>query len=144
MPCMLDVTHCVHLLVRSPQVIPRAPIQDCRISSVVAGELYAGVLHSMAPRRERNHAAVLDFLGTVAVLALDEQVAQSYAGLCTGTQWPGVVLGTNEVWVVAHALALGLPLITCTPDRFANITGLATDNWIQTEASGRTPPPPRG
>ena len=135
MPCMLDVTHCVHLLVRSPQVIPRAPIQECRISSVVAGELYAGVLHSMDSRRERNHAAVLDFLGAVPVLALDEQVAQTYAGLCSGGEWAAGA-GTNEVWVAAHALALDLPLITCTPDRFAGLAGLVTDNWIQVQGSG--------
>ena len=136
MPCMLDVTHCVHLLVRSPQVIPRAPIQDCRISSVVAGELYAGVMHSMDSRHERNHAAVLDFLGAVSVLALDEQVAQTYADLCTGTEWSASTTGANERWVVAHALALDLPLITCTPDRFAGIAGLVTDNWIQAQGSG--------
>ena len=136
MPCMLDVTHCVHLLMRSPQVIPRAPIQDCRVSSVVAGELYAGVLHSMDSRRERNHAAVLDFLGAVPVLALDEQVAQTYAGLCSGGEWTAGAIGTSEVWVVAHALALGLPLIACAPERFANITGLTTDNWIQAQGSG--------
>lgn len=136
MPCMLDVTHCVHLLVRSPQVIPRAPIQECRISSMVAGELYAGVRHSMDSRRERNHAAVQDFLGAVSVLALDEQVAKTYAGLCTGTQGLASAIGANERWVVAHALALGLPLITCTPDRFAGIAGLATDNWIQAKENG--------
>ena len=133
---MLDVTHCVHLLVRSPQVIPRAPIQDCRISSVVAGELYAGVAHSMDSRRERNHAAVQDFLGTVAVLALDEQVAKTYADLCAGTEGSASAIGANERWVIAHALALGLPLITCTPDRFAGIAGLATDNWIQAKENG--------
>ncbi len=136
MPCMLDVTHCVHLLVRSPQVIPRAPIQECRISSVVAGELYVGVQHSMESRRERNHAAVQDFLGAVSVLALDEQVAKTYADLCAGPQAPVRAIGANERWVLAHALALGLPLITCTPDRFAGIPGLATDNWIQAQASG--------
>lgn len=136
MPCMLDVTHCVHLLVRSPQVVPRAPIRDCRVSSVVAGELHAGVLHSAHARRERNHAAVQDFLGAVAVLALDEQVAETYAGLCAGGGWTAGTIATNEVWVVAHALALGLPLVTCSPARFANITGLATENWIQAPGTG--------
>lgn len=136
MPCMLDVTHCVHLLVRSPQVIPGAPIQECRISSVVAGELYAGVRHSLDSRRERNHAAVQDFLGAVPVLALDEQVAQTYADLCIGSEWMPGEIGVNELWVVAHALALGLPLITCSPDRFASIAGLATDNWIQAKENG--------
>ncbi len=136
MPCMLDVTHCVHLLVRSPQVVPRAPIQDCRISSVVAGELYAGVAHSMDSRRERNQAAVQDFLGAVSVLALDEQVATTYADLCAGTECSASAIGVNERWVVAHALALGLPLVTCTPERFANIAGLATDNWIQAQGAG--------
>ena len=131
MPCLLDVEHCVHLLMRSPQVMPRAPIQECRVSTVTAGELYAGVHGSVETRRARNHAAVLDFLGAVAVLALDEQVARVYAGLCVGTEWAVRDTGAHELWVVAHALALDVPLITSTPHRFARIPGLATENWMQ-------------
>ena len=135
MPCLLDVGHCVHLLMRSPQVIPRAPIHECRVSAVTAGELYAGVHHSADSRRARNHAAVLDFLGAVAVLALDEQVARVYAGLCAGTERAVRGIGAHELWVLAHALALDVPLITATPHRFAGIPGLVTDNWMQADAA---------
>ncbi len=135
MPCLLDVTHCVHLLMRSPQVVPRTPIQECRVSAVTAGELYAGVHHTVDSRRARNHAAVLDFLGAVAVLALDEQVARVYAGLCAGTEGAVRGIGAHELWVIAHALALDVPLITSTPHRFASIPGLSTDNWMQADAA---------
>lgn len=135
MPCLLDVEHCVHLLMRSPQVVPRAPIHECRVSAVTAGELYAGVHHLVDSKRSRNHAAVLDFLGAVAVLALDEQVARVYAGLCAGTGWALRDLGAHDLWVLAHALALDVPLITSTPHRFARIPGLDTDNWVQADAA---------
>ncbi|MCY4420244.1 MAG: type II toxin-antitoxin system VapC family toxin [Gammaproteobacteria bacterium] len=130
MVCMLDTVHCVHLLMRSPQVIPQAPIRDCRVSTVVVGELETGVLQSSGTARQRNHEALLDFLSAVQVYSLDEYVAQAYAGLRAGTGHPAPAVQGNELWVIAHALALELPLVTHRAHQLADVPGLVADSWL--------------
>ena len=130
MACMLDTVHCVHLLMHSPEVTPRAPIGDCRVSVVVAGELQAGAWLGPAARQGRNRQALLDFLSAVHVCPLDGHVAQAYALLRAGSEHAGSGIGVNDWWVAAHALALELPLVTYRPQRLAGVHGLVTDNWL--------------
>ena len=131
MACMLDTVHCVHLLMRSPQVTPRSPMKDCLVSAVVTGELHAGALQSLGSGHRRNREALLDFLSAVQVCAVDEHVAQAYARMRAGGDRPTADLGGNDLWVAAHALALELPLVTHRPQLLAEVPGLVTENWLQ-------------
>ncbi len=51
---MFDTDHCVYLVKRSSLIVPLAPMNDCFISAIVAGELHVGVAKSHESRREQN------------------------------------------------------------------------------------------
>lgn len=41
----------------------------------------------------------------------------------------GEIIGTNELWIAAHALAAGLILVTNNEREFRRVPGLAIANW---------------
>lgn len=131
MRCMLDTDHCVYLLKGSPQVAPKAPMNDCLISAIVAGELHTGVAKSHESSRDRNRQALVDFLSMVRVAPIDEHIVETYARVRTYLETSGQRIGPHDTWIAAHALALGLPLVTNNAREFSRVPDLAVDNWLQ-------------
>ncbi len=78
MQCMLDTDHCVYLIGGSSQVAPKASMNDCLISAIVAGELQTGVAKSHEANRDRNRQALVDFLSMVRTAPIDEHIVEAY------------------------------------------------------------------
>ena len=133
MQCMLDTDHCVYLIKRSPLVTPRAPMSDCFISAIVAGELRAGVAKSHESRHRQNQQALLDFLSVVRILSVDEQVVETYGDIRAYLEASGQRIGPHDMWIAAHALALELPLVTNNTREFSRVPELIIDNWLQND-----------
>jgi tRNA(fMet)-specific endonuclease VapC len=78
----------------------------------VIGELLAGF--RMGSREERNRKELAEFLAkpTVRVLETSEEVADVYAGLVAGLREAGRKVPTNDVWIAAHAMAVGGVLVS--------------------------------
>ena len=133
MQCMLDTDHCVYLIRRSPLITPKAPMNDCFISAIVAGELQAGVAKSHKSRRAQNRQALLDFLSVVRILPVDEQVVETYGDVRAYLETSGQRIGPHDTWIAAHALALELPLVTNNTREFSRVPELVIDNWLQNE-----------
>lgn len=131
MPCMLDTDHCVYLIKRSPRVMAQVPMGECLISAIVAGELHTGVAKSHELRRDRNRQALADFLSTVRVAPVDEQVVETYAEVRAYLEANGQRIGPHDTWIAAHSLALGLPLVTNNMREFSRVPELVVENWLQ-------------
>ena len=133
MQCMLDTDHCVYLVKRSPLIVPLAPMNDCFISAIVAGELQVGVAKSHESRREQNRLALLDFSSMVRILSVDEQVVETYGYVRAYLEANGQRIGPHDTWIAAHALALELPLVTNNVREFSRVPELVIDNWLQND-----------
>jgi tRNA(fMet)-specific endonuclease VapC len=65
----------------------------------------------------------------VEVLALTEDVALHYAGIRADVKKRGALIGANDLFIAAHARALGMTLVTNNTAEFERVSGLALENW---------------
>lgn len=83
----------------------------------VAGELTAGA--SLAER-----AAWESFLAPFHVLPCTLDVSWAYGNAYRHLQRNGLVIGTNDLWIAATALAYALPLVTANLEHFHRVPEL--------------------
>jgi tRNA(fMet)-specific endonuclease VapC len=96
-------------------------------SIIVAGELRFGAVKRGAQRLIRRVEAVL---AAFAVLPLEPPADAVYAELRAALERHGQLIGANDLWIAAHAVALGRVLVTADAG-FSRVSGLKTENWIE-------------
>lgn len=128
---MLDTDTCSYVMKRShPLVLERLqalPLSDVCLSVVTKAELLYGV--EVSPEHAQDAAALAAFLRYVEVLDLDEDAALHYAEIRADFRRRGAMIGANDLFIAAHARALGLTLVTNNPAEFGRVQGLALENW---------------
>ena len=128
---MLDTDTCSYVMKRShPLVLKRLqalPLSDVCMSVVTKAELLYGV--EVSPKRAQDAAALVAFLPYVEVLDLDEDAAVHYAEIRADLKKRGAMIGANDLFIAAHARALGLTLVTNNTAEFERVNGLDIENW---------------
>jgi tRNA(fMet)-specific endonuclease VapC len=82
---------------------------------------------------ERLSLQVEAILSALSILPLEEPVDVRYAELRQGLERSGTPIGGNDMLITAHALALGLTLVTGNLREFARVPGLNVENWLSDE-----------
>ena len=93
------------------------------------GELETGVEKST--HVERNRARLAAVVAGLEVVALDAAVSKTYARIRADLERRGQPIGANDLWIAAHALALGCTLVTNNTREFERVPGLRLENWVQ-------------
>jgi tRNA(fMet)-specific endonuclease VapC len=128
---MLDTDTCSYIMKRSqPLVLKRVqavPVGDVCMSVVTKAELLYGV--EVSPRRAQDAAALAAFLPYVEVLEFADDAALHYAEIRADLKRRGALIGANDLFIAAHARALGLTLVTNNTAEFARVSDLAIENW---------------
>jgi predicted nucleic acid-binding protein len=90
------------------------------LNPVVLGELQAGF--QKGDRLQANQAALEAFLGSprVRIAPLEEDTATRYAEIVTFLRRQGTPIPTNDIWIAATAMQLGLEILT-TDAHFARV-----------------------
>ena len=96
-------------------------------SVIVAGELRFGAAKSDSPRIKERVEAIL---GLIEVLALESTVDATYGRIRTDLERTGSVIGANDLWIAAHALALDCTVVTANEREFRRVEGLPLENWL--------------
>ena len=130
MTVMLDTNTCIWVVNRDPRLAPENLQNECLISQVVLGELEFGVFNSDENHQAQNRAALDDFLGNVLIAALSNEVAREYGRIRARLKQQGTLIGPNDLWIAAHAVCLGLPLVTANTREFMRVENLELDNWV--------------
>ena len=102
---------------------------DLCISAITKGELLFGV--EVSPRRERDAAALEDYLRYVAALDYPSAAAQDYAIVRANLKRQGKLIGANDLLIASHARHLGLTLVTNNVCEFSRVSGLFFENWAE-------------
>jgi tRNA(fMet)-specific endonuclease VapC len=143
---MLDTDTCSYIMRRShPQVIKRlqsVPVGDVCLSVVTKAELLYGV--EVSPRRAQDSAALAAFLPYVEALDLTHDAAIHYAEIRADLKKRGSMIGANDLFIAAHARALGLTLVTNNTAEFARVSNLAIENWTIAQRRKKAWKPARG
>lgn len=121
---MLDANTCVYLLTGAfPALTERFLALEAGsvgISSIVFAEVAMGSHNGKHPPM-----AILDaFLDEVPLVPFDADAARAYAGL------PFKRANFDRL-IAAHALSLGLTVITRNTKDFADVPGLKVENWAE-------------
>ena len=133
MKFLLDTNICIYLIREKPeqvlkQVTSRSP-EDLALSSITVAELEYGVAKSA--HSAKNAAALENFLRAFHVLDFDSAAAGVYGKVRASLERSGHPIGPLDTLIGAHALSLGLALVTNNPREFTRIEGLKIQNWAK-------------
>lgn len=130
---LLD-TNIISALARQPngavaKKIARRKPGQIATSIIVAGEIRFGLAKSSSPCLIENVSQILDNL---EVLPLEHPVDSHYADIRYALERIGCPIGPNDLFIAAHARALGRILVTDNLREFTRVPGLKVENWLDT------------
>lgn len=131
MKYLLDTNVCVDYLTgRFPQVarrIQRSAPEDLCLSSIVIAELRFGADKSGKP--SRNHKLLDVLTNEIPGRDFDSAAASIYGKVRSTLEKKGQPIGPNDMLIAAHALSLGLVLVSDNLGEFKRVRGLKLENW---------------
>lgn len=128
---LLDTNICIYVINNKPAQVfekfKQFQIGQLAVSSITASELAFGVEKSGS---ERNKQALNKFLMPLEIMPYDDQAIWHYARLRQKLQSTGQTIGSLDMLIAAHALALDVVLVTNNTKEFERIEGLKLENWV--------------
>lgn len=130
---LLDTNICIYLIKQKPpKVLARfqtLALSDIGISSITLAELEYGVYKSQ--QQEKNRNALMQFLIPLEIVEFDQAAAQIYGVIRSDLEKKGLVIGAMDMLIAAHALSLGVTLVSNNLREFSRIPNLSFENWAQ-------------
>ena len=128
---MLDTNTASYIIKGEPVVVREhlleVPMASVCISSITQAELLRGV--AKKPEAKRLPIAVKEFLIRVEIMPWDSDAAEAYARLCTACESEGTPLGTMDMLIAAHSIAVGAILVTNEQTFFRIKHYLSLEDW---------------
>jgi tRNA(fMet)-specific endonuclease VapC len=103
------------------------PTDATCISAIVESELRFGI--AVSPRRQKDQAALDDFLQFMQVHDYPAAASIDYGLIRADLKRRGFMIGSNDLLIAAHARCLGLTLVTNNVREFKRVPGLKIENW---------------
>jgi tRNA(fMet)-specific endonuclease VapC len=126
---MLD-TNVISEMVKDPKGRVAERARECQdrlcTSIVVASELRYGCAKKGSPELLRR---VEEILAEVGVIALDVPADAAYGSIRSELEAAGQSIGSNDLFIAAHACSMKLTLVTANVREFSRIRGLKLEDW---------------
>jgi tRNA(fMet)-specific endonuclease VapC len=129
---LLDTNAFIHLRQGRPVISARMSTVDAEeigISIITHGELAFGAHRS--PQRDRALLQFRESTSTFAILPLPVSAAELYGRIRAQLAQQGQMIGANDLWIAAHAIAGGYTLVTDNMREFERVEGLSVENWAR-------------
>jgi tRNA(fMet)-specific endonuclease VapC len=108
---LLDTNICIYIRQERPEAVLR------RFRKLRPGEA------ALERLRELPH--------WLPALPLPESAAEAYGTIRAELATRGAMIGNNDLWIAAHAIAAGLTLVTNNEKEFRRVRGLKLQNWAR-------------
>jgi tRNA(fMet)-specific endonuclease VapC len=122
MEYMLDTNTCIYLIKKNPLKVLKHfkshTVGDIGLSAITLAELRFGVSRSQHAEKNRQ-----------ALAAFNEQAAEVYGAVRTALEKSGNPIGALDTLIGAHALSLGVTLVTNDTREFKQIKNLKVVDW---------------
>ena len=132
MKLMLDTNICIYLIKQHPPSVLEhflsQQVGDIGISSITVAELDYGV--SKSRHAMKNRLALAQFISPLEVASFDREAAAAYGRLRATLEQKGTPIGAMDLLIAAHALSLGVRLVTNNAREFRRVPGLRVENWV--------------
>jgi tRNA(fMet)-specific endonuclease VapC len=131
MKLLLDTNICIYIIKQQPVTVLKRfleyQIGDIGISSITLSELCYGVAKST--HREKNAKALDEFIIPLELVTYDESAAQVYGDIRAALEKAGTPIGSMDMLIAAHAVSLGIPLVTNNTREFLRVPSLKIIDW---------------
>jgi tRNA(fMet)-specific endonuclease VapC len=131
MKYMLDTNICIYLIKQQPPKVLKHfkahTVGDIGLSSITLAELRYGV--SKSRHIEKNQQALDEFILPLEIADFDEKAAREYGAIRAELERTGTPIGSMDMLIGAHALALGALLVTNNIKEFKQIRNLKILDW---------------
>ncbi len=132
MKYMLDTNICIYIIKEKPLIVKEKfstlKIGDIGISSITTSELFYGV--SKSQNRIQNRNALDGFLLPLMIADYDYEASIYYGEVRGSLEKAGKMIGPLDLQIAAHALSLGVTLVTNNIKEFERVEGLKLENWV--------------
>lgn len=129
---LLD-TNIVSDLIRNPRGKTAQHLADVGEAGVCTSIIVAAELRYGSARNgsRRLLEAVEDLLGEIDVLAFESPADITYGEIRSQLEAAGKLIGSNDLLIAAHALAVDAIVVTGNADEFRRVRGLKVQNWLE-------------
>ncbi len=128
---LLDTNICIYIRQKRPYEVlrrfRRLRAGEAALSVITYGELLYGAAKSA--QRATAMERLRELTQILPALALPESAAEAYGEVRSELETKGTMIGNNDLWIAAHALASELILVTNNEKEFRRVRGLKIQNW---------------
>ena len=130
---LLDTNLCIYIRQKRPEQVLRRFRKLRPGEAVLSVITYGELLYGAAKSAHRTAALerLRELVHLLPAMALPETAAESYGALRAELESNGEMIGNNDLWIAAHALAAGLTLVTNNEKEFRRVPGLKIQNWAE-------------
>ena len=125
---LLDTNVCIDFIDARNEAVRRRIVEQVSmglsVSAITAAELLVGAKNSEDPKNDKEK--VQRFLSIVRPRDFDLEAANAYVQV---VEKLGIHRRSFDRLIAAHALSLGLTLVTNNEKDFADVPGLVVENW---------------
>jgi tRNA(fMet)-specific endonuclease VapC len=129
---LLDTNICIYIARQRPPEVAkrfaRLSAGTVGMSLITYGELRYGTEKSERRSEARDKLAKLAEL--IPVLTPEPAVGDAYGNLRAHLERLGTPIGNNDLWIAAHALSLGVCLVSNNIREFERVPKLKLQNWV--------------
>jgi tRNA(fMet)-specific endonuclease VapC len=128
---LLDTNICIYIRQKKPEQVLRRFRRlrpgEAVLSVITYGELLYGATKSVY--RPEALERLRELVHLLPAVAMPENAAETYGAMRAELESNGEMIGNNDLWIAAHAVAAGLTLVTNNEKEFRRVRGLKLQNW---------------
>ena len=128
---LLDTNICIYIRQKRPEEVLRRFRKlrpgEAALSVITYGELQYGAAKSA--QRESALERLRELVNLLPALSLPETAGEAYGMIRAQLESRGEMIGNNDLWIAAHAMAARLTLVTNNEREFRRVRGLKIQNW---------------
>jgi tRNA(fMet)-specific endonuclease VapC len=128
---LLDTNICIYIRQKRPEEVLRR-FERLRPGEAVLSVITYGELLYGAAKSQHRLAALerlRELITLLPAVPLPEAAAVAYGKIRAELESRGEMIGNNDLWIAAHAVAAGLTLVTNNEREFRRVRGLRVRNW---------------
>jgi tRNA(fMet)-specific endonuclease VapC len=128
---LLDTNICIYIRQERPEAVLRRFRRLRQGEAALSVITYGELLYGAAKSKQRVEALdrLRELLHWLPALPLPETAAEAYGTIRAELASKGEMIGNNDLWIAAHAVATGLTLVTNNEKEFRRVPGLKMQNW---------------
>lgn len=129
---LLDTNICIYIAKHKPISVlhkfDQLMFGEVGMSTITYGELFYGAEKSQHPKKTLH--ILEELIGLIPPLPISTEAGKYYGKIRSHLEIHGKMIGNNDLWIAAHALTLGITLVTNNLKEFTRIPHLKLENWV--------------